>query len=275
MADATHHDLWLYILAFVGAGIFSGYFSGLLGIGGGVLRVPTFLLIFKQFGIANEVLMHLAGGTSLALVIPSALLASWKQFKMGQLDLRYLHTWSWAIFIGVLIGLFLLRFVNTLFLEWLFIILLLITALYVGFWRPTWVIGQQHPVGTPKWILGIIVGGISVMIGISGGPLATPVMKAYKVSLRESIAIATATSLVVGIIGTVGAMINGIGIPNRPPYCIGYVDLLVFATMLPFVMLLSPLGAYMANRIPRKWLRISYTLFLLLMAAYMATELKW
>ena len=72
----------LYGLAFILAGIVSGFASGLFGIGGGLLRIPIFLYIFPLFGVNENISMHLAAGTSLALAIPSAIPASIAQYKI-------------------------------------------------------------------------------------------------------------------------------------------------------------------------------------------------
>lgn len=62
-------------------GIAGGFMSGLFGVGGGVIFVP--LLVF--FLGMN---LHLAVGTSLAAIIPTALVGSLRHFSGGQVDLK-------------------------------------------------------------------------------------------------------------------------------------------------------------------------------------------
>jgi uncharacterized membrane protein YfcA len=70
------------IAAFLALGVTAGAFSGLIGIGGGVIIVPAlvFLLGYSQ---------HVAQGTTLALLVPpiglAAALVYWRQ---GAVDLQ-------------------------------------------------------------------------------------------------------------------------------------------------------------------------------------------
>ena len=70
------------VLIYILIGIFGGTISGLLGIGGAVLIIPSlvFLCGFDQ---------HLAQGTSLALMLPPiGLLAAMEYYSKGYLDIR-------------------------------------------------------------------------------------------------------------------------------------------------------------------------------------------
>ncbi|HHT26935.1 MAG TPA: sulfite exporter TauE/SafE family protein [Firmicutes bacterium] len=70
------------------SGLTVGLLSGLVGIGGGVLLVPILLYIFKLDA-------HLAAGTSLAIVIPTAIVGSIVHFSKGTID------WPLALLIAV------------------------------------------------------------------------------------------------------------------------------------------------------------------------------
>lgn len=63
-------------------GLVAGYFSGLVGIGGGVIIVPALVLLF---GFSE----HTAQGTTLALLIPPiGILAVMTYFQKGYVDIR-------------------------------------------------------------------------------------------------------------------------------------------------------------------------------------------
>ena len=55
--------------------------SGLFGVGGGVIFVPLLVLFLKMN-------LHLAIGTSLAAIVPTALVGAMRHFSEGSLDLR-------------------------------------------------------------------------------------------------------------------------------------------------------------------------------------------
>ena len=64
-------------------GLASGFASGLFGIGGGIVRIPLFVYLLPLFGVAHSVMMHVAVGTSMALVLPSAIASTRKQVALG------------------------------------------------------------------------------------------------------------------------------------------------------------------------------------------------
>jgi len=77
----------------VGVGFLIGILSGLLGVGGGVFMVP---IMVTYFGIAQ----HNAHATSLAVVIPTAIVSAIIYGMHGQTDLIL----SLQIIIGSIIG---------------------------------------------------------------------------------------------------------------------------------------------------------------------------
>jgi len=69
-------DLAMRVAVFVAVGFASGFLSGLFGVGGGIVRIPIFLHLLPLFGVAHALVMHVSVGTSIALVIPSAMAAT-------------------------------------------------------------------------------------------------------------------------------------------------------------------------------------------------------
>ena len=62
-------------------GLVSGTLAGLLGVGGGVVMVPAQIILF---GIPAAI----AKGTSLAVIVPTAVMATARNVKKGNADLR-------------------------------------------------------------------------------------------------------------------------------------------------------------------------------------------
>src|SRR5690625_6266317 len=61
---------WILAYVFLGAG--TGLVAGLFGIGGGGIMVPALTLLFIGQGFDAQHLVHLALGTSLAAIVPTA-----------------------------------------------------------------------------------------------------------------------------------------------------------------------------------------------------------
>lgn len=75
-------------------GMVAGYFSGLIGIGGGVIIVPALVILF---GFSQ----HTAQGTTLALLVPPiGILAAYSYYQKGFVDVRC----AVLICIGFIIG---------------------------------------------------------------------------------------------------------------------------------------------------------------------------
>ena len=87
-------NIFLYILL----GVVAGIFSGLIGIGGGIVIVPALVLLF---GLSQ----HTAQGTTLALMVPPiGLLAALAYYKQGFVDLKIAAFICVGFFIGGLLG---------------------------------------------------------------------------------------------------------------------------------------------------------------------------
>ncbi len=87
-------NIFLYILL----GVVAGIFSGLIGIGGGIIIVPALVLLF---GLSQ----HTAQGTTLALMVPPiGLLAALAYYKQGFVDLKVAAFVCLGFFIGGLFG---------------------------------------------------------------------------------------------------------------------------------------------------------------------------
>lgn len=73
-------SFWV-VLALVMTGVVAGTLSGLLGIGGGVVMVPTFVVLLEFASVV-------AKGTSLLIIIPTALIGTYRNYKHQNIDFR-------------------------------------------------------------------------------------------------------------------------------------------------------------------------------------------
>lgn len=267
--DPSDFRLTEYLAIFFLLGGIGGFASGLFGIGGGILRIPFFALLFPVFGIHGHMEMHVATATSLALAVPSGMLAIRKHRDLGNFDPAFFRTWALALVIGVLIGLGISRFASTVFLKIAFILFLLAMAIYFGLVPDRVVVSKTAPTGLPKGVLSAFIGAYCVTIGIAGGSLATPVLKLCSMPIARALAIGSGTSMVVSAVGTLGGIWNGWEVPGRPSWTLGYIDLLVFLVMLPGVIFVTPLGVAWANKLDQQRLKRVYAVFLLIIAAVM------
>jgi uncharacterized protein len=255
-----------HIVVFALAGLASGFVSGLFGVGGGIVRVPLFVYLLPLFGVPPAVLMHVAVGTSIALVLPSAFASTRKQLALGNLDLPYFRTWAIGLLAGVLIGIVLLPFISTAILQGIFAAFMLAVGVYEGFLRDRLKAAGAAPQGLVKLAVAAAVGIIAALTGTGGGAVTTPVLQAFSVRLESAIATASAGGLVTGAVATIGAVVNGWHVQGLPAWSLGYVDLAIFISMVPTILIAAPLGVRAGHRLSETWLRRIYTVLLFVIA---------
>lgn len=113
------------IVLYIVLGLVAGALSGLLGIGGGIIIVPTLILLF---GLTQQQ----AQGTTLALMIPPiGILAAWVYYQQGYVDLKIAAFVCLGFLIGGFFGAKLATGLSTAVLQKVFGVALLLTAIYM------------------------------------------------------------------------------------------------------------------------------------------------
>jgi uncharacterized membrane protein YfcA len=266
-------ELAAFLLLFALVGAASGFASGLFGIGGGIVRIPIFLILFPPFGIHGSHEMHVAVATSLALAVPSSLVAVLEHRRLGQLDPAYFWRWGMGLVGGVVVGIAAGPWLPQLALKIAFLVFVLLMIVYFASVPEGWTICREPPVGWARVFLAGGVGSYCVSIGVAGGSLATPVLRSCAMPMTRALAIGSASSALVASFGVVGGIWNGWGVGGRPAWALGYVDSLLVAVMLPGALLLPALGVGVAHRLNPGLLRKLYAGFLVLIAVSMAAHL--
>ena len=98
-------SLLLLLLTLAGASAFAGLAAGFFGIGGGLIIVPVFYYILGSFGFPDSVRMHMAVGTSLAMIAIISLRSVKHHAHKGSVDKLVLKAWLPLIAAGSLLGL--------------------------------------------------------------------------------------------------------------------------------------------------------------------------
>ncbi len=116
-------SIFLYLLL----GLMTGILSGLIGIGGAIIIIPSLVL---GFGMSQ----HTAQGTTLALMVPPiGLLAAWTYYKAGFVDFKVAALICLGFFVGGFIGARFVTDIPDLLLRRIFGLVLLLAALKMIF----------------------------------------------------------------------------------------------------------------------------------------------
>ena len=273
MAAAWLHDVY-FLIALIITGIIAGYLAGLFGVGGGGVLVPVLATIFPYFGDNPAMDMHCAIGTALALIIPGAVTSTLHHAKQGTLEENIWKLWLVAVTVGIIIGVLITKRVEGELLKIVFAVYMFIVAavLYFKQKKP----GDHRPHYPSRLVqigVGTGVGCLSSILGLGGGSFTVPFYNQYNIPLKRAIALGNVTGIAIGLLGAIGAMVNGWGLVGRPGFSIGYVNIPAFLIISPLTMLCAPKGTALSFRLSSRTLKNICAGFYLLMGIYMIINL--
>jgi uncharacterized membrane protein YfcA len=264
-------DLLIWI-TYAALGVFVGFFSGLLGIGGGSMIVPVLGLTFVAFGFSPDQVLHLSLGTSLAAMIIATASSTRAHHRLGAVRWDIVKRLAPGIAIAGLASGVVARALPVTFLKVFFLCFMGYVAYQIIFGlkpRP----GHAMPGAAGTTLVGFAIGGLSALAGVGGAMLSVPFMMYCNVQIHGAIATSAAISFVVSVAGALGFIGAGFGEPGLPPGSIGYVYVPAFVGISLTSIFLAPVGARVAHRMPVAGLKKVFVLFLLLLAAKLAYSL--
>ena len=255
----------LLVLAAAAAG--AGFMAGLLGVGGGIVMVPALYYAFTVLDFDIVTRMHLSVGTSLAIIIPTSIISTMTHKEYDAVDFKMVKSFGVFILAGVICGTFLAVNLKTPALVLFFSIFALMVGLFFIFLREKLVDNPKKISAVVKNISGVIIGFISVPLGIGGGSLMVPFMRTFGYDIRKSIGTAAAVGFLIAVTGTITMITGGKIIDNvNTPYSIGYINLLGFAVFVPVTMVMARIGAKVVHKIDKKLLSKIFGIFLILVS---------
>ena len=255
----------LFVLAVAAAG--AGFMAGLLGVGGGIVMVPALYYAFTVLDFDIVTRMHLSVGTSLAIIIPTSIISTMTHKEYDAVDFKMVRSFGVFILAGVIGGTFLAVNLKTPALVLFFSIFALMVGLFFIFLREKLVDNPKQISAIVKNISGVIIGFISVPLGIGGGSLMVPFMRTFGYDIRKSIGTAAAVGFLIAVTGTITMITGGKIIDNvNTPFSVGYINLLGFAVFVPVTMVMARIGAKVVHKIDKKLLSKIFGIFLILVS---------
>lgn len=259
-------NLWV----FGGLGLLAGTLSGLFGIGGGMVIVPGLLYVFQAMNLPSVSVMHLAGGTSMAIMIFTALSSVWSHHRRGDVQWSLVRRILPTVTVGVLSGKVLSNHFNTYWLETCFGLFLLIVAVKILL---NWLPAPDQPTLPGRWLthgVGTVLGLKSGLLGIGGGAISVPFLLHSGLSMGKASGTSASFSLPIALIGTVTCLTlvpPGGGFPGTW----GTIYWPAVFWVAPFTMMGAPLGTRLCHLVPAKSLKRLFALFLL----FLGLRLLW
>ena len=267
MDSISINEVMYLLTVLAAAAAVAGFMAGLLGVGGGIIMVPALYYAFTVLGFDIVTRMHLSVGTSLAIIIPTSIISTKTHMEHNAVDFKMVKSFGIFIVLGVIAGTFLVVNLNTPTLILFFSIFAFITGLFFIFLREKLVENPKRISDAVKNISGILIGFISVPLGIGGGSLMVPFMRTIGYDIRKSIGTAAATGFLIAVSGTITMVLGGKIIDNiNTPYSLGYINLLGFIVFVPVTMIMARIGAKAVYKISKKILSKIFGTFLIIVS---------
>lgn len=238
----------LIYLAYAITGAIAGILGGMLGIGGGIVTVPCFLLLFRLFDYPQAYIMHMAIGTSLAAMIFTTSAAAYSHNKRQGVVWSVFKKLVPGLAIGAIIGAFVATWLSGVILEVVFGIFLLLLS--VHFYRQKPIKTETHALPNPIVLnaLSGCIGLISNVLGIGGGSMTVPMLTHFKMNHKQAIGTSSATSLVTTVCGTVLFLILGRGdVPTLDT--LGLINIPAFLIVGIVAFFAAPYGVKLTHEI--------------------------
>jgi uncharacterized membrane protein YfcA len=239
-----------------------GFFAGLFGIGGGLITVPFLFFIFDTLNIDQTYIMHLAVGTSFAIIIPTSMVSVYTHNKHGSVDTSIVKTYGFFVIIGVLLG--------TTFAAMAKTKLLVIFFTLVVFFLGTYLLinSNKNQISKNKFklhyriIFGLLSGFISAPMGIGGAVMNVPILKYFGYPIKKAIGSAATIGFIIALCGAVGFWYSGIILNTKLPLSLGFINIPAFLIFIPITMFMAKIGANSAHKIDKTKLQVFFGIFL-------------
>jgi uncharacterized membrane protein YfcA len=262
---------WNELAVFAGvislSGVVSGLMAGIFGIGGGAVLVPVFYQVFGILGVEEAVRMHLAVGSSLAIIIPTSLRSFAGHKARGAVDMDVLKSFLIPVPIGVILASITAAFITSEGLRVIFAILMLLVAVRLLFNRESWRLAAELPGPVGHSIAGVIIGYFSTLMGIGGGVMNNTFMAMYGRPMHQAVATSSGVGVLIAIPGTLGYIWAGWSSPGLPIASTGYINWIAVALIIPIALIVTPYGVRIAHALKKRQLEIAFGLFCIFISA--------
>ncbi|WP_226671411.1 sulfite exporter TauE/SafE family protein [Metabacillus litoralis] len=239
----------IFLIGFIGS-----YVSGMLGIGGSIIKYPMLLYIPPLFGLA-AFSAHEVSGISAVQVFFATIGGVWAYRKGGYLNKTLILYMGSSILVGSFIGGFGSKLMSEDGINIIYGILALIAVIMMVLPKKGIDDIAFDSVTFNKWLaagLAFIVGLGAGIVGAAGAFLLVPIMLVVlKIPTRMTIA----SSLAITFISSIGATVGKIST--------GQVDYFPALIMVVASLIASPLGAMAGKKMNTKVLQVTLALLIL------------
>ncbi|MCE7697719.1 MAG: sulfite exporter TauE/SafE family protein [Methanobacterium paludis] len=252
-------EFLVYIVILLITGTFVGFASGLLGVGGGFIMVPVQFFLLTAIGVDPTIAIRIAFGTSLAVILPTALSGTLGHMRRGAVLRRPAMFMGVAGIIGAFIGGITASNVPGDILRFLFGFLVLAAALWmvVARYPETGEEPKKRALSYIFW--GFAAGFAAGLLGIGGGILMVPILIILMgFGAHKAVGTSSAVIIFTSIGGIVAYILGGMNATGLPPYSVGYINILQLVLLAGASIPMAQVGVKVSHKLPEKQLKYIY-----------------
>lgn len=269
------HDLLFIILLLIVTGIVAGLMAGMLGLGGGFIMVPAQFWILQHMGIASDIAMLVAIGTSVAVIVPTSISGTYIHHRNRNV------VWKAGLIIGgfgvlgSLIGSSIAVGLPLGIITFVFVTVLIATAIRMLISpEPSCMANIQSDSIIAFACTGFLTGLLSGMLGIGGGIVLVPALYClFSFTMHRSVATSASTMMLTSSAAALSYIFYGLDIPGLPPFSLGYVNILNLIVLSSVSIPMSGIGARISVSMEGFYIRYIFIVMLILISLKMAMGL--
>jgi uncharacterized membrane protein YfcA len=257
-----------WALAYLSVGALVGFLAGLLGIGGGLIIVPSLTYLFTAQHFPQTHLLHQALGTSLASIMFTSVSSFRAHHAYQAVDWQIVRRITPGIIVGTLLGSLIASRLSSTFLTVFFVAFVYYAATQMLFdIKPK--AHREFPGRLGTFTVGGVIGILSSLVAIGGGVMSVPFMMYCNIKAHRAIGTSAAIGFPIAASGAVGYVLSGALQPNLPTLSLGFVYVPALLWLAAASVLTAPLGAKLAHRLPIERLEKIFALLLYIVATKM------
>ncbi|HSX14081.1 MAG TPA: sulfite exporter TauE/SafE family protein [Chlamydiales bacterium] len=238
----------MIIFLFIVIGLVTGLLAGLLGIGGGIISVPSMFYILHLLKNKPDNLMQICVATALATTLITSLGSTISHHKKKTHLPHVLKIVVPGLVVGCILGAIGSTFLSSRSLQFFFGTISILFAVYFFFPKLPQMNIAPHP-NRSLSLFGVLIGILSSLLGVGGGIFLIPVFLGYQISLHNTVASSSASTLATALAGTIIYLYLGFDQPTMP-YTIGYIYVPGVLLMGISSLLTTSTGVKLAHILP-------------------------
>jgi len=270
------------IVSYLAAGVATGVVSGLFGVGGGLTVVPALVLALPYEDVPTRHIMHMAIGTSLAVMVFTAAVTTVWRHRRGDLDWPLLWRLAALVALGGAIGATIGDALPGSALRWMFVGFVALTIareVWRHWLRPakTSAPGRSASATTTAKRLsftlhGVAAGVVGALLGVGAAVIVTPFLTRRGYSIQGASGLSATLSAIIGLAAGLGYILGGLNEVGLPQASLGYLYLPAFLGVAIGALAGSPLGVGLSHRLPDSAQRTLFILYLCVVLAVMVAR---